>query len=87
MEKSDKIRIAGYSIILIGLLIMIFGNIKPLINGNGYDINTSFLYYGETAGIIGGVINSIGYRMEKKHLIRNLEKKGQFQINLIQLNF
>jgi hypothetical protein len=76
VEKSDKIRIAGYSIILIGLLIMIFGNIKPLINGNGYDINTSFLYYGEIAGIIGGVINSIGYRMEKKAFDKELREKG-----------
>ena len=72
MDKSGKIRIAGYSLMAIGFIIGAF----PLFSGDKYFQATPlYTVFAVIVVTIGGVIDSIGYRIEKKAYEKELREK------------
>jgi steroid 5-alpha reductase family enzyme len=73
MDKSDKIRIVGYLLMLIGFII---ATLTISVNNN-LSANQSILYFALIVALTGGVVNSIGYDMEKKAFNKELREKGK----------
>jgi len=80
MDKSDKVRAVGYSMIISGLIIA-----TVFLSDNPKDMNYVAFYFGLIVAFIGGVINSIGYHFEKKAFNKELGEKETVP-NLPQYN-
>ena len=80
MDKNDKVRLVGFSMIISGLIIA-----TVVLNPN--NTNKFVFYFGLKVAFIGGIINTIGYHFEKKAFNKEQRKRNSPQLISIHLNF